>query len=154
MNNIEANSEKVHFNSSEKIKHEGIVEFIDAEYVRVRIVQTSACAACKISSHCNASEKKVKTIDVYGVKNNAKYQVGQEVIVCASRDVAFRALFYGFCIPLIILIAAIMILYLTTGNEALSALVGMASLIPYYIGLYLQRDKLRNKMRFWIEEKY
>lgn len=46
------------------IKHRGIVENIEGSHVRVRIVQTSACSACSVKEHCNASESKEKLIDV------------------------------------------------------------------------------------------
>ena len=47
------------------IKHRGIVENIEGSHVRVRIVQTSACSACSVKGHCNASESKEKLIDVF-----------------------------------------------------------------------------------------
>ena len=48
---------------STKISHSGIVERIDGDCVQVRIVQTSACAACKVAGYCNAAESKEKVID-------------------------------------------------------------------------------------------
>ena len=50
------------------IKHRGIVENIEGSHVRVRIVQTSACSACSVKGHCNASESKEKLIDVFDMK--------------------------------------------------------------------------------------
>ena len=74
MNNIEVNTEDVFFYKSERsVKHNGIVEEVGARYVKVRIVQSSACASCKIANHCTTSEMKVKTIDVYGVDDAEKY---------------------------------------------------------------------------------
>ena len=49
------------------IKHRGIVEKVDGAHITVRIVQTSACAACSAKGLCNASESKEKQIDVYEV---------------------------------------------------------------------------------------
>ena len=50
---------------TDKIKHLGIVESINGSYLKVRIVQTSACSACSIKGHCSAAESKEKLIDVY-----------------------------------------------------------------------------------------
>ena len=36
------------------MRHEGVVASVDDEKVRVRIVQTSACASCKVADHFNA----------------------------------------------------------------------------------------------------
>ena len=99
MNNIEVNTEDVFFYKSERsVKHNGIVEEVGARYVKVRIVQSSACASCKIANHCTTSEMKVKTIDVYGVENASDYVKGQEVVVCASMDVARRPLLFVLAI--------------------------------------------------------
>ena len=57
------------------IKHRGIVEKVEGSHVVVRIVQTSACAACSAKGLCNASESKEKQIDVYEV--NAPYRLGE-----------------------------------------------------------------------------
>ena len=48
-----------------KIRHEGIIDSIERECVHVRILQTSACAACKVAGYCNAAEAKEKIVDVY-----------------------------------------------------------------------------------------
>ncbi len=64
---------------SNKIKHSGVVEKIVGDCVRVRIVQTSACAACKVASHCNAAESKEKIVEV-SCANSADYKTGQQVV--------------------------------------------------------------------------
>ena len=70
-----------------KISHSGIVESISDGCVQVRILQTSACAACKVAGHCHASESKEKIVDVLNVHDTNRLKVGDSVTVCASRDV-------------------------------------------------------------------
>lgn len=153
MDNIEAISADLSYRNMRDVRHRGVVDEVGERYVKVRIVQSSACASCKIANHCTASEMKVKTIDVYGVDDAEKYIKGQEVVVCASMDVARRALLFGFGIPLVLLVAVVALMLCFTGNEGLSALTGLLSLIPYYIILYVFRSKLQKKLRFWIENK-
>ena len=64
------------------IKHRGIVEKVEGSHVVVRIVQTSACAACSAKGLCNASESKEKQIDVF--EADASYRIGEEVVLCGS----------------------------------------------------------------------
>ena len=45
---------------SNKIKHNGVVDGVEDGCVRVRILQSSACSACKVAAHCNTSETKEK----------------------------------------------------------------------------------------------
>ena len=136
---------------SNKISHSGVIERIEGDCVKVRIVQTSACAACKVASHCNASESKEKIVDVICC-DTAKYATGQEVVVSASKEVANRALLLGFGVPLLLMIAALLIVLRWTGDEGIAALASLGALIPYYVILWLLRDSIRQQVSFRIEE--
>ncbi len=134
-----------------KISHSGIIESVTEGCVKVRILQTSACAACKVASHCNASESKEKIVDVYNVADVSSLKVGDSVIVSASRDVASRALLLGFGVPFIILVSVLVIALQLTPNEGIAALAALAALVPYYALLYLLRDKIRQQIAFSLE---
>ena len=136
---------------SAKISHSGIVASISNGYVQVRILQTSACAACKVAGHCNASESKEKIVDVLNVNDISTLKVGDHVIVTASHDVAKRALLLGFGIPFMVLVTVLLIMLKVFSNEGLAAITALLSLIPYYWVLYLMRDKIQKKMSFFIE---
>ena len=135
---------------SNKIKHSGVVENIVGDCVSVRIVQTSACTACKVASHCNAAESKEKLVDVR-CANSAAYKKGQQVVVTASTEVAARALLLGFGLPFVVLVSVLFIVLQVSGNEALAALSGLAALLPYYVALYLFRNRIREQLSFAIE---
>ena len=137
---------------SQKISHSGIVERIEGDCIKVRIVQTSACAACKVASHCNAAESKVKIVDVFGC-DTTNYSTGQEVTVWASRDVANRALLLGFGVPFLLLVCVLLIALRLTANEGLAALWALGSLVPYYFALWLLRNRIQRGISFQIEEK-
>ena len=119
--------------------------------MQVRILQTSACAACKVAGHCNASESKEKIVDVLNVNDISTLKVGDHVIVTASHDVAKKALLLGFGIPFLVLVTVLLIMLKVFSNEALAAITALLSLIPYYWVLYLMRDKIQKKMSFFIE---
>ena len=133
-----------------RISHSGIVETVTEACVRVRILQTSACAACKVAGHCNASESKEKIVDVF-CRDTAKYETGQEVTVWASKDVANKALLLGFGLPFLLLLGVLVAVLYFTDNEGLAALAALSSLIPYYFLLWLWRDSIRQKISFHLE---
>ena len=133
-----------------RISHSGIVETVTEACVRVRILQTSACAACKVAGHCNASESKEKIVDVF-CRDAAKYETGQEVTVWASKDVANKALLLGFGLPFLLLLGVLVAVLYLTDNEGLAALAALGSLIPYYFLLWLWRDSIRQKISFHLE---
>ena len=137
---------------SQKISHAGVIESIEGDSIKVRIVQTSACAACKVAGHCNAAESKVKIVDVVGA-DATRYQLGQEVVVWASKDVANKALVLGFGLPFLLMIAVLVIVLHVTDNEGAAALSALGSLLLYYGLLWLRRDSIQRGISFRIEEK-
>ena len=135
---------------SNKIKHNGVVDGVEEGCVRVRILQSSACSACKVAAHCNASETKEKIIEVQ-VADADRYQRGDSVIVVADTSVGFRASLYGYLLPLILMVVSLVAVLKITQSEGYAAMSALGILIPYYIGLYLLRNKLRNKLSFSLE---
>ena len=132
---------------SNKIKHNGVVDGVEEGCVRVRILQSSACSACKVAAHCNASETKEKIIEVQ-VADADRYQRGDSVIVVADTAVGFRASLYGYLLPLILMVVSLVAVLKITQSEGYAAMSALGILIPYYVGLYLLRNKLRNKLSF------
>jgi len=134
------------------IKHRGIVEKIDGSHVVVRIVQTSACSACSAKGLCNASESKEKQIDVYEV--NPAYRIGEEVVLCGSTSMGMKAVFLAFGIPVLLLLAALFVtMRITDGDALLAAAVALLAVVPYYVVLYLMKDKMNKTFSFVIEKQ-
>lgn len=136
---------------STKISHSGIVESIEDGCVKVRIVQTSACAACKVAGYCNAADSKEKIVDVFGDATAKKLAVGQQVTVTTSGQVAAKALMWGFGLPFVLMVAVLVLVLWLTGSEGKAALSGLAALVPYYILLWLLRNRMRQQLAFSIE---
>ena len=132
-----------------KIKHSGIVESVEEGCVCVRIVQSSACSACKVAAHCTASESKEKMIEV--PSEASLYHKGDSVVVTADSAVGFRASFYGYLLPLILMVIALVGVLKATHSEGAAALSALGILVPYYMVLYLFRNNLKNKLSFSIE---
>lgn len=135
---------------SNKIKHTGVVDGVEGECVRVRILQSSACSACKVAAHCNASETKEKIIDVMDA-DASHYQKGDQVMVVADTAVGFRASLYGYLLPLILMVVTLVGVLAATHSEGLAAVSALGILIPYYVLLFLMRNKLRNRLSFTLE---
>ena len=132
------------------IRHDGTVESVDGNHVRVRITQHSACSACKVAAHCNASESKEKIVDVYHCTRR-DLKAGDAVTVFTSGHAAGKALLLGFGLPLIVLLAVMGILLSAGTGEGTAALAAVASLIPYYIIIWWLRQRIANSISFAIE---
>lgn len=136
----------------DRISHTGIVEAIEEGRVTVRIVQTSACASCKVARHCSAAESREKRVEVYDSKAAERHEVGDEVVVTMSERNGRDAVIIAFVIPLVIMILAMVVVRSLTGNDGYSALAGVVSLLPYYLAVFLIRGKLARKFAFIIDE--
>lgn len=151
---------KVHFtktdayetNMSDKILHKGHVEYIGKNSLRVRIIQTSACSTCKAAQRCNALENKEKTIDIYHIKDTTSYHIGEEVLVLTSSQTGMNAVIISFGIPFFLMIGSVFVCSMFTKEEPIMALVGLCSLIPYYLIIYLMRNKLAQQFTFTVEK--
>ncbi len=134
-----------------KISHSGIIDSVAGGNVKVRILQASACAACKVAAHCHVSEAKEKIVDVSSADGSA-YRVGQQVVVSVSDDVARLALLLGFVLPFAVLVAVLFIVLWLTDSEGVAALSGVGALAPYYFLLWLLRDRIGRRVSFQIED--
>lgn len=134
---------------STDISHSGIVDSISGEVVKVRIVQSSSCAACKVASYCTSSESKEKFIDVK-CKNASRFSVGQKVIVATDTSNGAKAVTLAFAIPAVLLFATVAACIFSGITEGYAALAGIAILVPYYLVIYFFNDTLRKELTFTI----
>ena len=134
------------------MRHEGVVASVDDEKVRVRIVQTSACASCKVAHHCNASEKTEKIIEV-PLSHDMKVEEGQTVVVTADMKVVRWSLAWAFGLPVVLMIVALILTSLLGGDALMAAMMAVGALAVYYIFLWCMRPLLNRQLVFAIEKR-
>ena len=132
------------------IKHLGIVENIQGSHLSVRIVQTSACAACSVKGHCSSADSKDKIIDIIDTAA-ASYQVGENVMVVGETSMGMQAVALAFIIPFVLLIFTLFLFMALIENELYAALLSLAVLLPYYYILWLNKTRLKQKFSFTIK---
>ena len=132
------------------IKHLGIVENIQGSHLSVRIVQTSACAACSVKGHCSSADRKDKIIDIIDTAA-ASYQVGENVMVVGETSMGMQAVALAFIIPFVLLIFTLFLFMALIENELYAALLSLAVLVPYYYILWLNKTRLKQKFSFTIK---
>lgn len=135
---------------SQKIVHQGIVDSLSDEGVRVRIVQSAACGSCKVASQCHISEQKTKLVDVRMAQSADGLKVGDAVRVAATTQMGMKAVVLAFVLPFLLMVGVVFVVSLFTRDEPLMALCGLVSLIPYYIIIYACRKKISEKIAFEI----
>ncbi len=134
----------------ERIEHQGVVEEVTGECVRVMIVQVAACAECKAKSLCVSSESKEKVIEVKGRYPNLR--VGDAVKVCGSMQMGRRAVMLAFTVPMVmLLLIGFVCLGMLNMPEGWVMLIMLLGLTAYFSVMYGQRGRIEREFRFWIE---
>ena len=127
------------------------MESINGSYLKVRIVQTSACSSCSIKGHCSAAESKEKLIDVYN-KEGLDCQIGSQVMISGAASFGMKAVMWAFVFPFAVLLVSLFVsMWITGGDEAVSSLIALCMLIPYYLILFVCREKFRRTFVFVLE---
>jgi sigma-E factor negative regulatory protein RseC len=136
--------------NAETISHEGVVTKITDDELEIKILAQSACAACHAKSACGMGEQAEKTLTVPRPKDK-EFELNQRVNVKMAIGQGNRAAVLAYLIPIVLLLAVLFVCLGLGMNEGLAALVSIIALIPYYIVLYLRRDKLKQKFDYTIE---
>ena len=136
--------------STETISHEGIVTKITDDELQIKILAQSACAACHAKSACGMGEQAEKILIVPRPKDK-DFALNQKVNVRMAIGQGNKAAVLAYLIPIILLLAVLFVCLGLGLNDGLSALISIVALIPYYIILYLKRNKLKNKFSYIVE---
>jgi sigma-E factor negative regulatory protein RseC len=137
-------------NTSVCFEQKGIIESVNDNRITVRIDRGSACGHCSAQGLCNLAESTERTIEV----NNSteSYSVGEWVQVTMSRSMGNKAILLGYFIPFVLLISTLLILSAFGLPEWIAGLVSLLILVPYFIVIYIFRERLRRTFSFSIHK--
>ena len=152
------------------IKHDGIIIALNGDgTARVRIVQTSACAACKAKARCASAESAEKEMTAvllsdngrpmgYGVLDADKplleYKVGDAVEVMVQQRMGWKAVVLAYLLPFFVMLAVMLV-----GNaiwavrEEILGTVALCAMALYYLVLGMFKDKLQKEFSFTARKK-
>ncbi|HUS85907.1 MAG TPA: SoxR reducing system RseC family protein [Bacteroidales bacterium] len=131
------------------IEHTGIVQSIDDKHVNVEIMTHPSCTGCMASGICDVSGKDKKVIKAL---RTLDVKPGDHVMVMMERSMGLRALFLGYLLPFLIVIFLLILLTSLAVTELVAGLSALLSLVPYYLALYLSKEKISKNFSFIIKE--
>jgi sigma-E factor negative regulatory protein RseC len=127
------------------INHDGIVKENSGKSVIISISSSSACSGCHAKGSCGSLGNEEKMVIVDGSYN---VKPGDHVTVMMMQSMGFRALFLGYVLPFILVIALLAILVSRGYTELTAGASAIASLIPYYLLLFFFRKKTSAETEF------
>lgn len=116
----------------------------------VTVNSGSACSGCHAKEVCLATESEEKEIQISCEEHG--FLPGQFITVTMKESLGAKALLYGYILPLLLVIFILFVIFTLTSDEALSALIAIGVLVPYYAGLYFFRDSFKKTFRFELEK--
>ena len=147
------------------IKHDGIIIALNEDGTAlVRIVQTSACAACKAKAMCASAESAEKEMTVVLLGENGKvktennstqsYHVGDTVEVMVQQKMGWKAVVLAYLLPFFVMLAVMLIgNAIWTVREEILGTVALCAMALYYLVLGMFKDKLQKEFSFTARKK-
>ena len=149
------------------IKHDGIIIALNEDGTAlVRIVQTSACAACKAKAMCASAESAEKEMTVV-LLGDEQWAVGNEVEVLVQQKMGWKAVVLAYLLPFFVMLA---VMFIGNGlsamgdgvtgllgdeakREAVLGTVALCAMALYYLVLGMFKDKLQKEFSFTARKK-
>ncbi len=132
------------------IEHQGVVTEVTENILSVSLINTSSCSSCHVKGFCNVSDVDNKTVEI--IQSSHKLvKKGDKVIVNYEKSLGPLALLLGYLVPFFLVITVLMIALAISGNEAVSGMLSLLVLLPYYLLLYFFRNNLKTKFTFTIK---
>lgn len=121
----------------EEIIHKGVLRKNEVGKLEVEITDQVECSTCHVKGSCSAGGARDKIFPVDYDSND--FEPGELVTLHLSVKTAFKALFWAYIFPLILLLITI-IISSTVFSELLTGLIAISSLVIYYFIIYLSKN--------------
>ncbi|MDP8211807.1 MAG: SoxR reducing system RseC family protein [Candidatus Zapsychrus exili] len=131
------------------IEHKGTIKNIENDTIKVFLEENYACSGCAAKKGCSLSENNIKEIDI--IEKDKSYSVGDNVIVLMGQSMGFKAVLLGYIFPFFIVLFILVATLMITDNEVLAATISILATAPYYIGLFLLKDKIKDQFSIRIK---
>jgi len=132
------------------IEHNGIIKDIQNNLIQVLITRQSACSDCDAKGACTVSDHQEKIIDIES--SDLSFRIGENVVLTGRQSIGFYAVLLAFVLPFILVLITLIILHSFIINEAISGIVALLVLVPYYVILSLFNKRIKANFKFEIRK--
>ena len=135
----------------EYIDHQGRITAVDPSKgtVTVSLLEEADCGECPAGKLCSNFTPDKNVVEV-AVPDPSRFKKGDFVNVRGSERLHRKAIIIVTVIPSLALIAVMIGIYLLTGSQLAACLSGIGSMLVFFFGLYLMRNKLAHEFVFEI----
>lgn len=131
------------------ITHPGYIKTIKDRNAEVVIISKSGCASCEINGSCGVSDMAEKIIEVE-LTAEQSYKVGDNVTVIMKQTQGTWAVLLGYVFPFLVVLIGLIVFTNLGYDQALSGVISLSLMIPYYAIIYFLRDTLKKNFSYRI----
>jgi len=137
--------------SASCIEQKGVIENIENGLAKVNITTFTACAHCHAKNACNISTESSRIIQV--PVGEGSYTPGELVRIIMKRSLGMQATFFAYIFPFILVLGFLIILTSLKLSEFIAGVSSIILLVPYFLGLYLFRERLKRTFTFTLQKE-
>ena len=130
-----------------EITHQATIKDIKENIAVLEIIKTDACKSCSLKNICEQKKEILAKIN-----HSEDYCIGDNVIVYISEKQAIAAIFLGYILPLLFVVATLFFCLRFFGDETTSALASLSVLPIYYTFLHFFDKKIKKSLSVKIEQ--
>ena len=131
------------------IEHQGFIDEIAEDRIKVRFIAESACASCHAKGVCTASDMENK--ELWVKRDQRSFKAGERVKIILTRADGNRAVLLAYVMPFLVFLVALLILTGTGTGELKAGLYSLSLLIPYYFLLFVFKERINKQFSFSIK---
>lgn len=130
------------------IQHHGVVVGRSNGDLIVEFEAVSACGSCHAKHSCMVAETDQKRLTV---NDDGDHEVGDKVFIVFEERQGLKAVILGYVLPFVLVFGALIIFSSIFSSEVTAGLLALAFLMPYYLALYIFRDKIKKNFTFRLQ---
>ena len=88
------------------IEHEGVVDQVSDDKIKVKLMSVSACASCHTRGACSMSESQEKEIEV---ERRGDFKPGDRVIIEGAGWQGLAATWWAYVLPVLLVLTTLII---------------------------------------------
>ncbi len=134
---------------SGSIEHTGVVAEITDASIMVKVSAQSACVSCKAHSICGVDTAE-KLIEVNCWSGD--YTPGEIVKLYMKESLGMKALAWGYLIPFVLVFSVLLSVLIITESEGLAGILSVSIMLPYFLLLYVFRNRFKKSFTFEISK--
>ena len=139
--------------SSACIEQQGVIKKIENGIASVSITTFTACSTCSSKSGCSMMAGTDKEIQVV-LDNKGNFHTGETVSVGMKKTLGMKAAILAYILPFVIVIFTLLLLTMLKFSEVIAGSGALFILLPYFILLYILRDKLQKTFSFTLRKVF